>query len=116
MINTTYFIPKFIVKFEYCHKFGVLYAIYEILSTMSSCGYSKKYYTSEFKFYSHDLINNLFKYPYTKIEFLEQDLKIHRNTAAAYLNQLYDRGLLGKVKLGRSNYYLNEPLFNLLKG
>jgi len=37
------------------------------------------------KFYSQDLMNNLFFHPYTKIEFLEQELKITRQTAAKYL-------------------------------
>lgn len=70
----------------------------------------------KFKFYSHDLINNLFKHPYTKIEFLEKDLGIHRNTAADYLDQLVNANLLEKIKIGRNNYYLNNPLYTLLKG
>lgn len=70
----------------------------------------------QFKFYSHDLINNLFKHPYTKIEFLAKDLNIHHNTATLYLNQLIKINLLKKIKLGRSNYYLNESLYKLLKG
>ncbi|WP_298367585.1 Fic family protein [uncultured Lutibacter sp.] len=70
---------------------------------------------SKFSFYSHDLINILFKHPYTKIDFLERELKIHRNTAASYLNNLADEGLLTKVKIGKSNYYINAPLLKLLK-
>ena len=31
------------------------------------------------KIYSHELINNLFKYPYTKIEYIVSDLGVHRN-------------------------------------
>lgn len=76
----------------------------------------KQIIRSEFKFYSHDLINNLFKHPYTKIDFIERELNVHRNTAASYLNELSKRELLSKVKLGRSNYYLNLPLYNLLRG
>jgi Fic family protein len=71
---------------------------------------------SEFKFYSHDLINNLFKHPYTKIDFLASELNIHRNTASSYLNQLCEKKLLTKVKIQRSNYYFNAPLYLLLKG
>lgn len=67
-----------------------------------------------YKFYSQDLINNLFKHPYTKIEFLENDLGISRITAANYLNQLSEDGLLKKEKLGNSNYYINTKLFRLL--
>ena len=63
--------------------------------------------------YSQDLINNLFKHPYTKIEFLMRDLDCQRKTAAKYLNVLTEHGFLRKARLGRSNYYINIPLFNL---
>jgi len=66
------------------------------------------------KIYSHELINNLFTHPYTKVEFITQDLNIHRNTASKYLKQLVDIGLLTKHKLGKDNYYLNSQLYDLL--
>jgi Fic family protein len=66
------------------------------------------------KFYSQDLINNLFFHPYTKIDFLEKDLKVSRLTATKYLDTLSDEGLLKKEKIGRSNYYINIALFNVL--
>ncbi|SEU03076.1 Fic family protein [Hymenobacter actinosclerus] len=69
----------------------------------------------EYKFYSQDLLNNLFRHPYTKIEFVQQELGVSRLTAASYLNQLAaPGGLLQKYKLGKSNYYVNQPLFDLL--
>ena len=68
-----------------------------------------------YKFYSQDLLNNLFKHPYSKIEFLVRDLGVSRLTAANYLNQLSNDGILRKEKLGKSNYYINEGLFELLK-
>jgi len=67
-----------------------------------------------YKFYSQDLLNNLFKHPYTKIEFIERDLGVSRITAAKYLNQLAKDGLLKKQKLGTGNYYINEKLMDLL--
>ena len=67
-----------------------------------------------YKFYSQDLLNNLFKHPYTKIEFLMQDLGISRVTAANYLNKLADDDLLEKRKIGTGNYYINSALFELL--
>ncbi len=67
-----------------------------------------------YKFYSQDLLNNLFKHPYTKIEFIERDLGVSRITAAKYLNKLVKDGLLVKKKLGTGNYYINERLMNLL--
>ncbi len=67
-----------------------------------------------YKFYSQDLLNNLFKHPYTKIEFVVNDLGVSRLTAANYLNKLADDKMLRKDKLGTGNYYINEELFNLL--
>jgi Fic family protein len=67
-----------------------------------------------YKFYSQDLLNNLFKHPYTKIEFIENDLGVSRVTASKYLNQLAKDGVLVKEKLGTGNYYVNERLIKLL--
>ena len=66
------------------------------------------------KMYSQDLLNNLFKYPYTKIEYLENDLGISRSTAIRYLKELEKLKLLAKQKIGRDNFYINQPLFDLL--
>ncbi|MCE3001440.1 MAG: Fic family protein [Xanthomonadaceae bacterium] len=68
------------------------------------------------RFYSQDLINNLFSHPYTKIEFIQHDLKVSRLTATRYLDLLTETGFLRKRRLGRSNYYINEPLFRILTG
>jgi Fic family protein len=67
-----------------------------------------------YKFYSQDLLNNLFKHPYTKIEFVVNDLGVSRLTAANYLNKLAQDKILKKEKLGTGNYYINEKLFQLL--
>lgn len=69
------------------------------------------------KFYSHDLINTLFKHPYTKIEFMERELNIHRNTASSYLNSLVndENQFLIKIKIGKSYYFVNHRLLNILK-
>lgn len=66
------------------------------------------------KIYSQDLINNLFKNPYTKIEYLENDLKVTRQTASNYLNKISSLGLLEKIKVGKVNYYINSELINVL--
>jgi Fic family protein len=68
------------------------------------------------KMYSQDLLNNLFKYPYTKIDFIQRDLGVSRNTAIRYLEALVAAGFLQKKRAGRDNFYLNEPLFILLSG
>ena len=67
-----------------------------------------------YKFYSQDLINNLFMHPYTKIEFVEQDMSVSRLTASKYLEALTEGGFLEKRRLGRSNYYINTALYQLL--
>ena len=69
---------------------------------------------TRYKFYSQELLNNLFEHPYTKIEFLVRDLGVSRITAANYLNQLAADGVLRKERLGTGNYYVNERLFELL--
>ena len=66
------------------------------------------------KVYSQDLINSLFRHPYTKIEFVKSELNIGRKTAARYLDQLCDIKILNKKKLGKENYYFNNNLINLL--
>ena len=68
----------------------------------------------QYKFYSQDLINNLFTHPYTKIEFIERDLKVTRLTASRYLDALSSGGFLRKQKIGRSNYYINIALNDIL--
>lgn len=65
------------------------------------------------KQYRHELLNNLFFHPYTKVEFLERDMMITRQTAAKYLDRIVGTGLLTKMKIGKSNYYINNGLYNL---
>jgi Fic family protein len=68
------------------------------------------------KMYSQDLLNSLFKYPYTKIEYIQEDLQVSRNTAIRYLEDLVKEEIVVKHKLGRENYYENRKLFKLLSG
>ncbi len=69
---------------------------------------------TRFKFYSQELINNLFMHPYTKIEFVQNDLNVSRLTATKYLDALTDAELLRKIKVGRTNYYINVALNAIL--
>jgi Fic family protein len=70
---------------------------------------------SGYKFYSQDLINNLFMHPYTKIEFVQQELGVSRVTATKYLDALADGGFVRKHRAGRSNYYVNLALYAVLR-
>ncbi len=74
----------------------------------------KQMIRAKHKFYSQDLMNSLFKHPYTKVQFLEKDLRVSRATASRYLEALTNDGILSKEKMGRENYYLNHKLVDLL--
>lgn len=63
--------------------------------------------------YSQDLLNNLFRHPYTRIEFVVNDLHVSRQTAAKYLDLLAENGFVAKHRSGRSNYYVNTDLLRL---
>ena len=69
-----------------------------------------------YRFYSQDLINNLFTHPYTKIDFVQRDLKVSRITATKYLDALAEGGFVKKQKIGRGNYYINVALNAILIG
>lgn len=66
------------------------------------------------KIYSQDLLNNLFRYPYTKIEYLIDGLDISRNTSIRYLEQLEKLKLVQKRKIGRDNFFINKALLDIL--
>ena len=65
------------------------------------------------KIYRQELLNNLFNHPYTKIEFVQNDLDVTRKTATKYLDELTEIGLLQKEKIGRTSYYINIALYQL---
>lgn len=70
---------------------------------------------SGYRFYSQDLINNLFTHPYTKIDFVQRDLGVSRVTATKYLDALAEGGFVRKQKIGRGNYYINVALNAVLQ-
>ena len=65
------------------------------------------------RLYSQDLLNNLFRHPYTRIEFVVNDLGVSRQTAAKHLDLLAEKGFVEKQRSGRSNYYVNTALLRL---
>jgi Fic family protein len=67
------------------------------------------------KIYSKDLIETLFNHPYTKIEFLVDALKIHRDTASKYLKELETLGIVQSLQIKNSKFYVNVELFARLK-
>lgn len=75
---------------------------------------TKQRIRDNYRFYSQDLINNLFNHPYTRVEFAQRELGVSRLTATKYLDILAKDGVLEKRRIGRNNYYVNRPLFALL--
>jgi Fic family protein len=65
------------------------------------------------KIYSQDLLNTLFRNPYTTIELVQRELGRTRQTTAKYLDELCEAGLLSKHRTGKSNYYVNDRLVQL---
>ncbi len=65
------------------------------------------------KIYSQDLLNNIFRHPYTKIGYVEDELSVSRVTATKYLEALIDVGVLSDIKSGRDRYFVNEKLIRL---
>ena len=67
------------------------------------------------KLYSKDLLEIIFKHPYTKINFLVEELGVTRKTASLHLKAIEEVGILQSVKMGRDVYFINKKLFNLLQ-
>ena len=66
------------------------------------------------KIYSRELLDILFKHPYTKIEHIQNDLGISYDKARNSLEKISEAGLLHKEQIGKSSFYINQSLFNLL--
>ena len=67
------------------------------------------------KIYSKDLLELLFKHPYTKINFLVDELGVTRKTATSHLRAIEKLGILESIKVGREVYFVNKKLFQLLQ-
>ena len=66
--------------------------------------------------YSKDLVETIFKHPYTKIQFLVDAGIAKRQTASSYLQTLANLGILRPSKQGREMYYINDALLRELVG
>lgn len=64
--------------------------------------------------YSRDLIELLFRQPYTKIRFLEEAGLGTRKTVSGYLQALDRIGVLNGVRVGKEIYYVNTRFYELL--
>jgi len=64
--------------------------------------------------YSKELIETIFRQPYTKGQFLVDAGIARRQTAAEYLKELKRIGILKPHKIGKETLYLNVDLYGLL--
>lgn len=64
--------------------------------------------------YSKELIETIFRQPYTKGQFLVDAGIAKRQTAAEYLRELEKIGILKSHKIGKETLYLNVELYDLL--
>jgi len=64
--------------------------------------------------FSYDLLQLMFTLPYLKIELLEKKEIAHRQTASTWLKKLTDADILKPHKIGRTTYFINYKLMELL--
>jgi Fic family protein len=64
--------------------------------------------------FSHELLQLMFTLPYLKIELLEKREIAHRQTASTWLKKLTAAGILRPQKIGRTTYYINYRLMELM--
>ena len=67
------------------------------------------------KIYSKDLVEILFRLPYTKRQHLVKENIGNPKTVGNYLSALEENGFLKSVKVGKEKLYLNEKLLNILE-
>jgi Fic family protein len=66
--------------------------------------------------YNHELLQEMFALPYLKIDTLERKKIAHRQTASSWLNKLSEAKVLRPQKIGRSTYFINHQLMEILAG
>jgi Fic family protein len=64
--------------------------------------------------YSKELIELLFEQPYCKVKFLVDRGIAKRQTAAEYLRELEEAGIVKSKQVGRENLFMNVKLYDLL--
>ncbi len=64
--------------------------------------------------FSFELLQLMFTLPYLKIDLLEKKGLAHRQTASSWLKKLTDANILKPQKIGRTTYFINYKLMELL--
>jgi Fic family protein len=64
--------------------------------------------------FSYELLQLMFTLPYLKIDLIVNKNIAHRQTASAWLKKLTDADILRPQKMGRTTYYINYRLMEIL--
>jgi Fic family protein len=64
--------------------------------------------------FNYELLQLMFALPYLKIEILESKGLAHRQTASTWLKKLAEADILTPEKKGRTKYFINHKLVELL--
>lgn len=67
------------------------------------------------KVYSKDIVEIIFKLPYTKRQHLIDEKIGNAKTVGNYLMALEQKEILKSVKVGKEKLYLNHRLLNILE-
>jgi Fic family protein len=67
------------------------------------------------KIYSKDLVEILFRLPYTKRQYLMDENIGNAKTVGNYLMALEEKGILESVKVGKEKLYLNKKLLKIVE-
>ncbi len=67
------------------------------------------------KVYSKDLIEIIFRLPYTKRQFLIDAGLGTPKTVGNYLRSIEEKGFLRSIKIGKEKLYLNHQLMDVLE-
>ena len=67
------------------------------------------------RLYSKDLVEVIFMHPYTKIDFMVENLGITRQTASRQLKEIEKIGILEIIQIKNSKYFINIELYAMLQ-
>ncbi len=102
----------FLLKAFYSQASETKKMLFKILSLYQTCLETIR--EKHPKFYSADLVQQLFSFPIlTPVRFAEK-LKIHYTTASRYLHALVESGHLKNTKAGKYHFFINHKLMEIL--
>jgi len=104
-------IEQFVFYYLQAVEISATNTIDEILSIQSKIDIVKSKVKENIKKLDYvEVVNHIFKYPYTKNEIFRSSLNISRNTASKYLKELVLLNVLQEEKIGKEMIYINKYL------